>query len=151
MHAGDNEVIGVSSVVIDVTERRALLERERAARRRASFLARAGELLESSLDYETTLRNLAAIVVPEIVDWCVIHVLDEAGEVRLIAAAHADPEKERLAYELDAQFPVIADAPSGPAAVIRTGSTEVIAEVDDAMIVAAAKNPEHLEVLRALA
>ena len=54
VRGGDGATLGVSSVVIDVTERRALLERERAARRRASFLARASELLESSLDYETT-------------------------------------------------------------------------------------------------
>src|SRR3954467_12352896 len=89
-------VIGVSSVVIDVTERRQLLERERAGRRRASFLARAGELFESSLDYEATLRNVASIVVPEIVDWCAIHVVDGAGEIRLVAATHANPEKERF-------------------------------------------------------
>src|SRR4051794_779420 len=150
VRAGDGSILGVSSVVIDVTERRALLERERAGRRRATFLARASELLESSLDYETTLRNVAEIVVPEIVDWCAIHVLDESGDIKLVAAAHADPAKAALAWELDPRYPTRADAPTGAAAVIRTGSTEVVAEVTDEMLVAGAVDEEHLRIIRSL-
>ncbi|HEV7846138.1 MAG TPA: GAF domain-containing protein, partial [Thermoleophilaceae bacterium] len=150
VRAGDGAVIGVSAVVMDVTERRALLERERAGRRRATFLARASELLESSLDYETTLKNVAEIVVPEIVDWCVIHVLDAAGEIKLVAAAHADPAKEALAWELDSRYPPQPDAPTGVPAVIRTGSTEVVAEVTDEMLVAGAVDEEHLRIIRSL-
>jgi PAS domain S-box-containing protein len=150
VRGGDGTTVGVSSVVIDVTERRALLQRERAARRRVSFLARASELLESSLDYETTLRNVAAIVVPEIVDWCVIHVIDDLGELRLVAIAHADPEKERLAWDLDSRYPTDPEALSGPPAVIRSGSTEVFTDVTDDMLVAAAVDEEHLEILRGL-
>jgi PAS domain S-box-containing protein len=150
VRSGDGAILGVSSVVLDVTERRERLESERAARRRATFLARASELLESSLDYETTLRNVAQIVVPEIVDWCVIHVLDDAGEIKLVAAAHADPEKERLAWELEPRYPVRPDAPTGTAAVIRTGSTEVVSEVTDEMLAASAVDDEHLEIVRGL-
>src|SRR4051812_48111506 len=146
----DGTTLGVSSVVIDVTERRALLERERAGRRRATFLARASELLESSLDYETTLRNVAEIVVPEIVDWCAIHVLDEAGEIKLVAATHSDPAKAALAWELDPRYPTQPDAPTGVAAVIRTGSTEVVTEVTDEMLVAGAVDAEHLRIIRSL-
>jgi PAS domain S-box-containing protein len=150
VHGSDGSILGVSSVVMDVTERRALLERERAGRRRATFLARASELLESSLDYETTLRNVAHIVVPEIVDWCAISVVDEAGEIKLVAAAHADPEKEALAWELDRRYPTDPDASTGVPAVIRTGSTEVTTGVTDEMLVAAAVDDEHLEVIRGL-
>jgi PAS domain S-box-containing protein len=150
VRAGDGSALGVSSVLMDVTERRALLERERAGRRRATFLARASELLESSLDYETTLRNVAEIVVPEIVDWCAIHVVDDAGEIKLVAAAHADPEKAALAWELDPRYPTRPDAPTGAAAVIRTGSTEVVTEVTDEMLVAGAVDEEHLRIVRSL-
>ena len=150
VRAGDGTILGVSSVVMDVTERRELLERERAARRRATFLARASELLESSLDYETTLRNVARIVVPAIVDWCGIHVVDEGGEVKLVAVAHADPEKEALAWELDARYPTGPDAPTGAPAVIRSGKTEVTTGVTDEMLQAAAVDDEHLEMIRGL-
>jgi PAS domain S-box-containing protein len=150
VRAGDGTILGVSSVVQDVTERRELLERERVARRRASFLARASEILESSLDYETTLQNVARIVVPEIVDWCGIHVVDEGGEVKLVAAAHSDPAKEALAWELDTRYPTSADSPSGAPAVIRSGKTEVTTGVTDDMLVAAAVDEEHLEMIRGL-
>jgi PAS domain S-box-containing protein len=150
VYGADNAVIGVSSVVLDVTERRQLLERERAARRRASFLVRASELLESSLDYETTLRNVAEIVVPGIVDWCAIHVVDGAGEIKLVAVAHADPAKERFAWELDSRYPTRPDAPTGVAAVIRTGSTEVATDVTDEMITASAVDAEHAEIILGL-
>ncbi|MEA2466655.1 MAG: hypothetical protein QOJ57_781 [Thermoleophilaceae bacterium] len=146
----DGSTLGVSSVVIDVTERRRLLERERAGRRRASFLARASELLESSLDFETTLRNVAQIVVPVIVDWCAIHVVDEAGDVKLVAVSHSDPEKEQLAWELNTRYPARPDAPSGVPAAIRTGSTEVVTDITDEMIEASAVDSEHLEILRGL-
>jgi PAS domain S-box-containing protein len=150
VRAGEGTVLGVSSVVMDVTERHALLERERAGRRRATFLARASELLESSLDYETTMRNVAEIVVPEIVDWCVIHVLDDAGEIKLVAVAHADPAKERLAWELDRRYPIDPESPNGVPTVIRSGSTEVTTGVTEEMLVAAAVDEEHLEIIRGL-
>jgi PAS domain S-box-containing protein len=150
VRGADGAILGVSTVVIDVTERRLLLERERAGRRRASFLARAGEILESSLDFETTLRNVAEIVVPGIVDWCAIHVVDDAGELNLVAVSHANPEKEQLAWDLDARYPTRPDNPSGVPAVIRTGRTEVVTDVTDEMIEASAVDEEHLEILRSL-
>jgi PAS domain S-box-containing protein len=150
VRAGDGTILGVSSVVMDVTERRELLERERAARRRATFLARASELLESSLDYETTLRNVARIVVPEIVDWCGIHVVGEGGEMKLVAVAHADPEKEALAWELDARYPADPESPTGVPAVIRSGKTEVTTGVTEEMLRAAAVDDQHYGILRGL-
>jgi PAS domain S-box-containing protein len=150
VRSSDGAILGVTSVVQDVTERRELLERERAGRRRATFLARASELLESSLDFETTLRNVARTVVPEIVDWCVIHVIDDAGDLKLVAVAHADPEKEALAWRLDERYPTDPDAPTGVPAVIRSGSTEVTTGVTEEMLAAAAVDAEHLEIIRGL-
>ena len=43
-----------------------LYEAERALRQRMTFLADASELLGSSLDYETTLAQLARLAVPEL-------------------------------------------------------------------------------------
>ena len=51
------------------------------------FLVTAGELLAASLDYEQTLRRLLDIVVPSLADMYSIHLLDDDGRFRRIAAA----------------------------------------------------------------
>jgi serine phosphatase RsbU (regulator of sigma subunit)/PAS domain-containing protein len=150
VRAADGSPAGVGLVTIDVTERRRLLERERVAGRRSAFLARAGEVLESSLDYETTLRNVAQLAVPDVADWCAIHMTDDTGAVRLVAVANPDPEREKMAWEFDERYPTQADAPGGPAAVIRTGQGEAHSTVTEDMVERSARDPEHLEALRAL-
>ncbi|MBX5468402.1 MAG: SpoIIE family protein phosphatase [Thermoleophilaceae bacterium] len=146
----DGTPIGVSVVVIDVTERRRLLESERAARRRATFLAHAGEILDASLDYEETLANVTRIAVPAISDGCAIQLLDERGELRQVAVAHADPAKEDLAWELWRRYPPRPDDASGAFKVIRSGESELIPRVTDDLLVMAARDGGHLELLRRL-
>jgi PAS domain S-box-containing protein len=72
--------------------RRALLG-ERAARRRATFLAQASRVLASSLDQETTLLSIAHLVVPEMADGCVIDIVDPRG-LRRPVVAYRDAERE---------------------------------------------------------
>ena len=150
VRAGDGSPAGVGLVTIDVTERLRLLERERAAARRLEFLARAGEVLESSLDFQTTLRNVAALAVPDVADWCAIHMLEDTGAIRLVAVANTDPEREALAWELEERFPTPPDAPGGPAAVIRTGQGEAYSRISDEQLERLAQDEEHLECLRGL-
>ncbi|MEA2449814.1 MAG: hypothetical protein QOG63_1746, partial [Thermoleophilaceae bacterium] len=148
--AADGSVAGLGLVTIDVTARRELLERERAAARRSDFLARAGGMLESSLDYTTALRNITRLAVPEIADWCAIHTVDDAGVVRLAAVAHAEPERERFAWELEERFPYTGKETSGPVSVVRSGRTEVSGGVTDELLRGATVSDEHFELARGL-
>jgi PAS domain S-box-containing protein len=68
----------VIGTLLDVTDR----SRERD---RLRFLARAAELLDSSLDYETTLESLARLMIPFFADLCFIDIL-EGQELRRLAA-----------------------------------------------------------------
>src|SRR6476469_7167167 len=54
--------------------RHVVLSREEAERldRRLAFLTEANQILASSVEYETTLRSLARLVVPTLADWCAI-------------------------------------------------------------------------------
>ncbi|MFL5827126.1 MAG: SpoIIE family protein phosphatase [Thermoleophilaceae bacterium] len=146
----DGEVIGITVVVTDVTERRRLLDAERAARRRAAFLAQAGEILDSSLDYEETLTNVTRIAVPAIADWCAIQLVDERGMIRQVAVAHSDPERERFAWELNERFPPDPDARTGAPNVIRTGETEWVPEIPDELLEEVIPDPELLRIIRDL-
>ena len=67
-------------------------EGQEEERSRLSLLSRASKILASSLDYETTLAQIATMLVAEIADWCVIDVLDGEGMRRLLVA-HRDPAK----------------------------------------------------------
>jgi GAF domain-containing protein len=60
------------------------------ARQRAAYLAQAGTVLSSSLDYEATLRSVANLSVPTIADWCAVDILTEGGALQRIAVAHVD-------------------------------------------------------------
>lgn len=88
----------------DITERVELLAREREGREHLELLARAGELLSSSLDPETTLRTIASSLVPTVTDWCRIDLVDDAGGLRHVFSHHVDPELARRGSEVAGSY-----------------------------------------------
>ncbi|MGK4003533.1 PAS domain S-box protein [Sorangium sp. So ce1036] len=129
--------------VLDISERK-------RAEANVSLLASAGEILSSSLDFRETLRQLAELVVPVLSDWCAIDIQAQDGPIQRVAVQHTDPRKVELVREIEARYPVDPDAPRGVPRVLRTGATEWLAEIDDARIVAAARDEEHLRLAREL-
>lgn len=114
------------------------------------FLAGAGTLLASSLDYETTLASVIHLVVPRIADWCTIDILEEDGTLRLLALAHVDPEKVQWAQELRQQHPINPDASVGAPNVVRTGQSELYPVITDELLISVARDTEELNLLRAV-
>jgi GAF domain-containing protein len=114
-----------------------------------TFLAEASAELASSLDYPTTLARVARLAVPTLADWCAVEVLD-GGRLRTLAVAHVDPAKVALAEELQRRYPSDPGAATGPANVVRTKVSEVYPEITDEMVVAGARDAEHLRVSREL-
>jgi PAS domain S-box-containing protein len=136
----------IESAVItyaDVTERIRAQERE-------TFLARASEVLSSSLDYETTVRTVADLAVPAFADWCVVQIASEEGVPQRIAVAHRDPAKVELAVRLSAEYPPDPDAPTGAAAILRSGTPEFMAEIPPDLLDQAARDDRHREMIQAL-
>lgn len=124
-----------------------LFEAERASAERLRFLADAGRVLGSSLDYRRTLESLASLAVPRLADWCAIDIVED-GTLRSVAIAHADPARARWARELRERYPPDPRADTGPAAVVRTGTPQLVAAVTDAKVAAVARDEEHRELLR---
>ncbi len=131
------------SVFRDVTER----WRADAALR---FLADASAMLAESLDYETTLAQVARLAVPRVADWCSVEMAGPDGPPLLLAIAHIDPEKVALAREHRRRYPADPDSRYGAAEAIRTGRSQLLHAIDDAALVAGARDAEHLAMLRAL-
>jgi len=146
----DGSVTGVIVSVVDVTERRELLEAEREGRVRADFLARAGSILDASLDYEETLAAVAQIAIPEVADWCAVSVLDDAGVLQEVATAHVDAAQRELGREISRRYPPDPESASGTYGVARSGDTIYVRDVTDDMLVAGIADPEHLDLVRRL-
>src|SRR5438094_4715175 len=115
------------------------------------FVAEASELLASSLDYETTLANLATLAVPRFADWCTIDMVGEDGSIQRLTVAHVDPDKVRWAHELAEQYPPDPHAPYGVPNVIRTREPELFVEIPDELLrEATADTPELYDILEEL-
>jgi two-component system cell cycle sensor histidine kinase/response regulator CckA len=86
---------------------------ERNALARLTLLARVGEILGSGLRREETLDRVAELLVPGLASYCAIDVARDDGRL------------ERRVCIPDG-FPLAADAPHGPAIVMRTGEPELV-------------------------
>jgi signal transduction histidine kinase/ActR/RegA family two-component response regulator len=64
-----------------------------ASQRRAEFLANAGNILMSSLDYQSTLASLVKAAVPSVADWCLVELTETSANGTPPVVAHADPSK----------------------------------------------------------
>ena len=131
------------NIIEDVTE-------AKDAELRQRFLAEAGQLLATSLDYEQTLERVARMIVPGLADWCGIEMVDEHGEAHQVAVAHVDPEKVQLAHDLRRRYPTDPDAPTGVPAILRGGPAELYTDIPQDLIEAAARDEEHLQLIRQL-
>jgi signal transduction histidine kinase/PAS domain-containing protein len=123
---------------------------ERASQAQA-FLSRAGELLGSSLDWEATLQAVTRLAVPEIADWCAVDIVPIGGGMHeQVAIAHVDPARVELARDFRERYPPDPDASQGVPEVLRTGKALLFPEITDAMLVAGARDAEHLRMMRDL-
>jgi signal transduction histidine kinase len=144
IHGDDGEVVAVVSTFYDITEPR----RQEMGRR---FLSEATSLLTESLDYEVTLRNVARLAIPTLADWCTIDVLRDDGTIDRLVVEHLNPEKARLAREVDRRYPADLESGVGIGSVLRTGNPELIPEVTDDLLVSLARDADHLRLLRSAA
>jgi PAS domain S-box-containing protein len=123
-------------VLRDVTERK-------RAEATQGFLAEAGALLASSLDYETTLRSVTRLALPRLADWAVLYV-ERSPEIGLqrLEVAHADAARQPLLNRLN-DYP-LARTPGHPVyRAMETGEPVLVAEVDAAMLDEMAVDATH--------
>ncbi len=123
---------------------------QKRAEDRSRFLADASVALATIGDYETTLRRVAQLAVPFFADWCAVDMAEPDGSLRRLAIVHVNPSRVELARELACRYPPRPDERRGPPHVLRTGKSEIAAEITDAIVAAAARDEDHLRILREL-
>jgi PAS domain S-box-containing protein len=136
-------------VATDLADERKM-ERTAAAERRAAFLARAGALLASSLEYEFTIQGVARISVPVLGDWCWVHVLDDAGMPHRLAVAHRDPGKAEHADRIFHRYPPTRENAPLLHEVLGSGEPALFGEIGPDFFDRYAANPEIRDALRQL-
>ena len=144
-----DHVIGVGVVITDVTDRERARAAAEAAGERLSVLAEASQQLAGSLDYESTLANLATLLVPRFADWYAVDVTDRGG-FRRIAVVHKDPAKRKWARKSMDLFAPQPDELEGTARVVKTGEAVLYRTISDDLLAASTLSEEHHEVLRQL-
>jgi predicted ATPase/signal transduction histidine kinase len=81
-------------------ELRVEIEERSQAERAARFLAEASAILGGTLDYRSSLSQVARLTVSFLADWCVIDVLESEEKLVPVAEAHVDRAREALLREL---------------------------------------------------
>lgn len=144
----------VAAMCAQAMDRARLLEAERSARAAAErqrdhmrFLANTARLMEAPLSVEQRLQRLADLVVPELADWCAVHLV-RARKVEQIAVAHQDRQKVEFVLQLQQRYPPDPDLPGGAVEVTRTGEPAFLPDVPDELLAAAAQDAEHLRLIR---
>lgn len=116
------------------------------------LLLRAGEMLDSSLDYRETMLNVCAAAVATVADICALVMPGEHGDLEVIASAARDL----------ARVPDVASAgrflrsspgypPSIVESVVRDGEIIFVPRVTDAFLERHSTSPEHARFIRDMA
>ena len=162
-HPIDSTPIAVVASFFDITDRklaeaeRVQLIREQAARLdaeagqfRSAMLVDISTSLASLLNHTDTLQRVAERVVPFFADWCAIDLLHPNKGIERVAMAHCDPDKVELGWQIHRQYPHSLDRSVGLAQIIRTGQTELMADIPPVFLEAVAQDSEHLRLLQGL-
>jgi PAS domain S-box-containing protein len=132
--------VGMRGVTVDVSSRK-------YAEIGLDLLSQAGLVLNESLDYEDTLIQLNRVIVPDMADWSVLHLI-EGEEIKQISLAHRDTEKLRWVSELQARYPPSnEDLGQGPIHVIKTGQPELVPDLPPELLEKSAQDEEHLRLI----
>ncbi len=143
-HAVMNEgrTVRIVGVVSDITARKRKQEFER-------FLADAGEVMVSTISLDEMLQSVAGMLVSSIADWCSVQML-EGGRLRTTATSHRDPERVALARRLQEEYPPDPEPTGLAAEVIATGRAILLEEIPEELLLEAARDERHLELIKSL-
>ena len=119
---GTKRIVYVVNVFENITE----VKRAELAE---TFMAEASRVLVSSTDPRATLQRVARLAVPQIADWCAVHLIDEREELERVALHHSDEAKVAQSAELERLCPPAVEDPGAVGEVIRTGRARIFTDL----------------------
>lgn len=149
-------LLAVAALCTQAFQRVRLSDAERAARadvdrqlRWMTLLARIEPLLEEPPSVGQRMQRLADLAVSEVADWCAVHLV-HGDRVEQVAVAHVDPAKVAFLADLQRRYPPDPGDKTGAIHVTRTGEATHLPDIPDESLLDAARDPEHLELLRSI-
>ena len=109
------------------------LKERKSYEQKLNLLLETSKIIPSSLDYRTTLTNVAKAAVPVLADWCSIDIL-EGKDIQQLTLAHKDPQKVKWAKVIRKRFPIEKYSPLGIPNVIKTAKSELYPFVTDELL-----------------
>ena len=117
----DADELLFAGFIRDLGERN-IAQRENARlQARMTFLAQAGLVLESSLDFNETLSHLAQLPVPDLAPLAVVDLLEDDSSIRTAVCASEDPEAAHLIEQTRRREPISLAGTHPVAQVLRSG------------------------------
>lgn len=110
------------------------------------FIAESSRLLNEVLGYRERLQKVADLVVPQLADCCVVRLATEQYP-EYVACAHRDGAKLASLKTILGRVSIRPDSPWGANAVMRSGISQLIAEVKPAMLQEVGTGKEDYELL----
>jgi PAS domain S-box-containing protein len=138
--AGGGFMVGV---IEDITA-------DRRAQQDQDFLARAGVVLASSLDFDEAVTEVTRLATTYLADWCAFDERGTDGKIHRLSVAHSDPAKAALALRIAERYPPDPGAERGLARVLRTGTPELVEEFPEEPLVGDAVDEGQLRIAREL-
>ncbi|HXH29286.1 MAG TPA: ATP-binding protein [Bacteriovoracaceae bacterium] len=136
-------VVSWLGTATDIEDRRKMEDTQR-------FLAQAGELLVSSLDYRMTLQSISKLAIPYLCDWCSFDVINEDGNLENLVINHHDPKKLDTARKLHDEYLCSSSTLVGAGYVIQTGQTQVYQNINSATQGDLAEDQSQIRLAREL-
>src|SRR5262245_49407504 len=121
-----------------------------AAERRSAFLAEASNILATTLDYEKTLMIISRLALPTFADWCFLYLAFENPQISSARIAHVDPEKERLAREVEIRPEDLSSNTLPVVRVFQTGTPELFSDITDEELFETVHEEKKFEALKQL-
>lgn len=151
----------VSEILGRAVKQKAIEERAEAAESRFDVLANANSLLCSSPDYDTVLSSATWIALDALADWCFVDVVTSDGQsgylpgrdIYRVAVANGpgNASGEEALREARFNYRAEAGAKHATPAILRTGQSERVSPVDDALLEEVVRDSGHLGLLRDMA
>src|SRR5262249_4052779 len=140
----------VANVIAVVIARERAEESRRRSEEDLAFLAEAGHILAATLEYDTTLANLATLVVPRLADWFIVDLAEEDGSIRRVVVEAALAEKQALLEELSRSYPPTAPSPQPAGLVLARGETVHFPTVTEESLRRTTRDDRHSELMSGL-